>query len=148
MKGKNARDPSFSSLWKGIGPSLLLCSNPAINFTVFDSIKGSVLSRHRTTSSKKRLTLTESFLLGVLAKFVATMATYPLIRAKVLLMVTHRSSMLQTLLEEYNQQGISGLYKGCNLQLLHTLLKSAFLMMARERINDSTQRMILGTTQE
>lgn len=128
------------SLWKGLWPSLLLCSNPAIHFTVFDSAKTHLLNQQ---SHKSSLSLVEAFILGLLAKLVATIATYPLIRAKIMLMVTNQSNLWPCLRDEYAQHGVGGLYKGCRVQLLHTLLKTAFLMMARERINQSTSRMVL-----
>ena len=130
----------IGSLWKGLKPSLILCSNPAINYTVYDTIK----SRYTLARAASSLSLGEAFLLGVFSKFVATIATYPLIRAKVMLMVTSQSSMWQCLRETFRQRGVQGLYEGCDLQLLHTLLKSALLMMVRERISDATQRWVVG----
>lgn len=130
----------IGSLWKGLKPSLILCSNPAINYTVYDTIK-SQYTLARATSS---LSSGEAFLLGIFSKFVATIATYPLIRAKVMLMVTSQSSMWQCLRETFRKRGVQGLYEGCDLQLLHTLLKSALLMMVRERISDATQRWVVG----
>lgn len=126
---------SIASLWKGLIPSLLLCANPSIHYTVFDVLKYKILTRQH---HKSKLSLVESFLLGLLAKLTATLVTYPLIRIKVLLMVTHRNSLLGTLIEEYRRGGMQGLYKGCNLQLTHTILKSALLMMVRERITSKT----------
>ena len=128
----------FAAYWKGIGPALLLCSNPAINYTVYDSL------RAKWTTPDTTLATLPSFLLGITAKFVATMATYPLIRAKVLLMVTSRSET-QTLwqaLQQARREG--GLYRGCRLQLLHTLLKSACLMVIREHISSTTHKLIAG----
>ncbi|CAB9496080.1 Peroxisomal adenine nucleotide carrier 1 [Seminavis robusta] len=127
-------------LWKGLYPSLLLCSNPSIHYTVFDMAKSNLLRR----TTKSNLSMTEAFLLGLFAKFCATMATYPLIRAKVMIMVTHRSSMLATLIESYRSNGmVKGWYKGCSVQLLHTVLKSALLMMVKERIATTTHRLLV-----
>ena len=134
----------IGSLWKGLKPSLILCSNPAINYTVYDTIK-SQYTLARATSS---LSLGEAFLLGLFSKFVATIATYPLIRAKVMLMVTSQRSMLQCLRDTFREKGITGLYEGCDLQLLHTLLKSALLMMVRERISDATQQWVVGHSKQ
>ena len=140
----------YSPFWKGIIPSLLLCSNPAIHYTVFDVIKAQVLKAR----SSPNLSMPQAFLLGIVAKFVATIATYPLIRAKVMLMVTTRtetttSSPIQELwkclVDEYKENGVGGLYRGCQLQLFHTLLKSALLMMMRERIARTTHRMMANT---
>ena len=161
--------------WKGLGPSLLLCSNPAIHYTVFDSLKYRLLEQQQQRPSnqkKTNITMAEAFCLGIVAKFVATIITYPLIRAKVMLMLTTTShddhdednedtnkdtddqtekqkkkkknkTMLSCLLDEYQQHGPTALYRGLQLQLIHTLLKSALLMMVRERITRTTRRLLL-----
>lgn len=131
---------SFTSLWKGLSPSLLLCTNPSIHYTVFDSIKSRILQ-----NNKQNLTMAQAFVVGLFAKFVATMATYPLIRTKILLMVTCEKSMISCLNQEYQRDGIKGWYKGVHLQLFHTLLKSALLMMVRERITVTTHRLLVPT---
>ena len=150
-------------LWKGLGPSLLLCSNPAIHYTVFDSLKQHMMNQNNSATSSS-LSTWQAFVLGLVAKFVATIATYPLIRAKVMLMVTsggawssslsseqqphgHQTvNMVSILYQEYKRHGVLGLYTGCNLQLLHTLFKSALLMAVRERISQTTQALVNGST--
>jgi hypothetical protein len=132
----------YAALWKGLIPALLLCSNPSIHYTAFDMTKTRILARRE----HKKLSMSEAFLVGLLAKFVATVATYPLIRAKVILMVTSENSLIATLCKSYREDGIRGLYKGCNWQLLHTVLKSALMMMVRERISDSSRRLLVGDT--
>ena len=150
----NFEKQKISELWSGIKPSLLLCSNPSIHFTVFDSLKDIVL-RHKSrvaSSESVRLSMGEAFCIGIIAKFAATIATYPLIRAKVMLMVAKKketsncteleNNMLGLLRDMFQKGGRRELYKGCSLQLVHTLLKSALLMMARERITVTTRRLI------
>lgn len=88
--------------------------------------------------------MSEAFVVGLFAKFVATISTYPLIRAKVILMVTSEKSLLASLIRTYNQDGLRGLYRGCDWQLLHTVLKSALMMMVREKITVSTHQLIVG----
>jgi Mitochondrial carrier protein len=132
--------PDLASLWKGLLPSLLLCTNPAIHYTVFDVLKARQF--HRT---HQPLSMLGAFLLGLIAKFTATISTYPLIRAKLMLMVTSsrkNSTMLTCLRDEYNRGGVRAWYAGCNLQLLHTVLKSALMMMVRERITKTTHRLL------
>lgn len=131
--------PDSPNLWKGFVPSLLLCSNPSIQYTVFELIKTKILDAR----SDQRLNLREAFITGLVAKLVATIATYPLIRAKVMLMVTNQKSLLGSMVREYKSNGLPGLYKGCNLQLAHTILKSALLMMIREKIMAITSNLIL-----
>ncbi|GKY99711.1 hypothetical protein MPSEU_000925100 [Mayamaea pseudoterrestris] len=143
--------------WKGLLPSLLLCINPAIHYTVFDSLKYRLLqSQHfrMNATSSNNLSLLEAFMLGIAAKFVATMITYPLIRAKVVLMLARDASstrstnassnhgLLACLLTDYQRHGFISLYRGLSLQLAHTLLKSALLVMVRERINRTTRRLL------
>lgn len=161
----------WSKLWKGLAPALLLCSNPSIHYTVFDMLKTKVLAwkrlRNQRGAQQRQLSVSEAFVLGLLSKFVATIVTYPLIRAKVLMMVggpartdstseqsgdpsetTLKSSSacsptLWSVLKEsyFRDGGISGLYKGCDWQLIHTLLKSALMMAIREQITDTSRAM-------
>ena len=181
---------TITHLWSGLKPALLLCTNPSIHFTIFDSVKDMVLKyksnplqqpyQHGQMMKKgpiHHLTMMEAFVIGLFAKFVATMLTYPLIRVKVLLMVAHKSqqitkkvgsknrnddehitntsndqgstlckqpkdSMRSILIDIFEKDGMVGLYKGCTLQLLHTLLKSALSMMIRERVTEVTQKLI------
>ena len=165
----------YSKLWKGLTPALLLCSNPSIHYTVYDVLKTKLLmskqhSRSRSSSGSKgggqqqqlSLSVSDAFILGLLSKFVATIVTYPLIRAKVLLMVeevgsednndsnsnsnllSSSSSLWSVLKKSYYNDGdggIQGLYKGCNWQLIHTLLKSALMMTIREQITDRSRSL-------
>lgn len=165
--GINGYFQRFRSLWKGLVPSLILSSNPAINYTVFESCKMQLLlykkqrqQHHNTIQNNNNLNMLEAFLIGLLAKFVATIATYPLIKAKVMLMVQNdgsmnsknrkrsqtpssSSSLISLLWHEYQKGGIAtGLYRGCSLQLFHTILKSALLMMFRERITQTAYRLL------
>ena len=84
--------PAF---WAGLGPSCLLVVNPAINFAAFDRLK---LMYNRSFKGGKGRKLTaneaagmslgplEAFFIGAASKAVATSITFPLIRAKVLMM--------------------------------------------------------------
>ncbi|GAX11690.1 hypothetical protein FisN_7Lh059 [Fistulifera solaris] len=129
----------LSKYWKGLLPSLLLCANPSIHYTVFDSLRHRILHRNASHQQKRTLHWVEAFCMGAVAKLVATIATYPLIRAKMLLMTQSiQGDLWSTLRKEYMERGCSGLYQGCRLQLLHTLLKSALLMMIRERLTEVT----------
>lgn len=133
---------SWKDLWKGLTPALLLCTNPSINYSVFDIVKSQMLTRDHRRSTQ--LTMPEAFVVGLVSKFVATIATYPLIRAKVILMVTSEKSLVGSMIRSYNKEGVRGLYKGCHWQLLHTVLKSALMMMVREKIAVTTHQLIVG----
>ena len=234
------RHHELKSLWNGLFPALLLCTNPAIQYTMYDTLKNA-LFQHRMTLlasmkrkeggttttgggssegestsqsnilSNNKLTMWEAFVFGLISKFFATIITYPLIRCKVLLMVSspeaflgggsgeggeedggddlrrknvldgqsndaavnnghgnkksskipsentpppstsasrnndnnqkrYPRSLLLLLIHIFKNDGVRGIYKGCSLQLLHTILKSALLMMVREKITFATHQ--------
>ncbi|CAG8804672.1 5705_t:CDS:1, partial [Gigaspora rosea] len=70
-------EDGITGLWKGLGPSLILCVNPAITYGAFERFKDIML--------KKNFNLTPGliFWLGALSKTIATVVTYPYIMAKV-----------------------------------------------------------------
>jgi len=168
---------SILSLWNGLLPALLLCSNPAIQYTMFENLKSALL-QHESSQQQprsKHLTMGEAFISGLISKFFATIITYPLIRAKVMLMVSspdvfeddgcnevdsnesvgnaksknetrtkkYPRSLPLLLISIFRNDGIRGLYRGCSLQLLHTILKSALMLMIRERITSVCHQFFL-----
>ena len=99
--------PAF---WAGLGPSCLLVVNPAINFAAFDRLK---LLYNRSFKGGKGRKLTaneaanmslgplEAFFIGAVSKAIATSITFPLIRAKVLMMSADKGKQR----EEGEQEG-------------------------------------------
>ena len=84
--------PAF---WAGLGPSCLLVVNPAINFAAFDRLKllynrGFKGGKGRKLTANEAANLSlgplEAFFIGAASKAIATSITFPLIRAKVLMM--------------------------------------------------------------
>ena len=133
------------AFWKGYFASLVLVSNPAINYTIFDKMKASILSKR---TSNGVLSMGEAFCLGACAKCIATICTYPIIRAKVLMQAQEKktvdepSSLCQVLLSIGKRDGISGYFKGMSAQLINTVLKSALLLMTKEQITVYTMRVL------
>lgn len=97
------------ALWKGLGPSLVLVVNPAIQYALYEALlarararkvrawqlgrvgggSGAVLAARAAAgalplppASALRLTATDVFLLGALSKIGATVVTYPMIVVK------------------------------------------------------------------
>merc|ERR1712151_495899 len=60
------------SLWSGIGPAIILCSNPAIHHTFYDVMKLYALQQRKTKSENNKLSMNEAFCIGFLAKLLAT----------------------------------------------------------------------------
>jgi len=85
--GDILNNEGIGGLFKGFWFNVLLCINPAIQNTCFDRIKEVVLKRKSLGDPKKRVSMTplEAFVLGALAKAVATVVTFPLVRLKTML---------------------------------------------------------------
>jgi len=152
-----------AKLYKGVTPALLLCLNPAIHFTVYDYLKLAILnasSRRLVTYDNMHehaLTAGQAFVVGALAKAIATIVCYPLLRAKVEMMTDEQQPqeeeqeqgeastteltansdfirMFKTLHYVVQIQGLKGLYKGIYVHLLHTTMRSALSMVLREQL--------------
>lgn len=149
-------------LWQGTSASLLLVSNPVIQFFCYEQIKVWRLARRyrayydRSLSQKPdHLPPMEAFLLGAIAKGVATVVTYPLQLAQAVLRMQKRKQTRQqdgstqragkgiweSLLGIYARDGMKGLYTGMNAKLLQTVLTAAFTFLTYESINRSIARL-------
>lgn len=158
------RKEGIRQLWAGTGASLLLVSNPAIQYYIYENCKMSLLEKdaHRLIP-RHSLRPLEAFLVGALAKGLATIATYPLQLAQVLLRLqtnnrenesdeykhgsdrpkemaktnhskTRYSSLLDCMFTLYKGGGIKALYSGINAKLIQTVLSSALTFLTYEQI--------------
>lgn len=187
-----AHSEGVSQLWNGTWTSLLLVSNPIIQHFLYERMRSRLLGRRRghrvgkdrvVRGSERRrrrdeeanavrlLTLTpmEAFVFGALAKTVATVVTYPLQLAQVLLRLqtkrigrcsnedncdannlalkepTYRGT-IDCLCQQFTRGGIPALFHGMNAKLLQTVLTSALTFLTYEqtlvlvgRVYDSLQ---------
>ncbi|KAH0470811.1 hypothetical protein IEQ34_000534 [Dendrobium chrysotoxum] len=149
---------SLSEAFDGLSISLVLTSNPAIQYTVFDQLKQRFIQRQQSKqsasgsagSSPESLSAFSAFLLGAMSKSVATIITYPLIRCKVMIQASNledesnepkpksNKTISGCLSSIWNEEGIPGLFKGLQAQILKTVLSSALLLMIKEKISRFT----------
>ncbi|XP_072977166.1 peroxisomal adenine nucleotide carrier 1-like [Typha angustifolia] len=149
---------SWRDAFDGLGVSLLLTSNPAIQFTVYDQLKHRVLHRQGSKdlpptgeSSPAALSALSAFVLGAFSKSVATVLTYPAIRCKVMIQASDSDdgdnevgkpkspkTFLGALYAIWKKEGILGFFKGLHAQILKTVLASALLLMIKEKISRYT----------
>jgi solute carrier family 25 (peroxisomal adenine nucleotide transporter), member 17 len=91
-----AKREGLGQLWNGTGTSILLVSNPVIQFVLYERLKSLRLLQKQGMSSVRArplghaaagtfLSPLEAFLLGALSKAVATIVTYPLQLAQAVL---------------------------------------------------------------
>mmetsp|Transcript_3153 Transcript_3153/g.6967 ORF Transcript_3153/g.6967 Transcript_3153/m.6967 type:complete len:440 (-) Transcript_3153:440-1759(-) len=173
-----SRKEGVLQLWNGTWSSLLLVSNPAIQYFLYEQVRLWLLERrkgqdrrndrrHRrggdAGSSRRTLSLTpmEAFVFGAMAKTVATVITYPLQLAQVLIRLRinelnessssssngNANSELETddsktkayngvtdcLYEQFTRGGMYSLFQGMNSKLLQTVLSAAFTFLTYEQ---------------
>ncbi|KAJ2809505.1 hypothetical protein H4R20_000006 [Coemansia guatemalensis] len=137
-------------LWAGFRPAMLLCSNPAITFGVFERVKSALLR----DGSREYLSSAEAFWAGALAKTLATIITYPYIMAKVRLQWRPSKEELATNGEEIvytsstdvlhkvlRREGIAGWYKGMQTQIIKAVITQALMLMIKESFTHQVIRL-------
>ncbi|CAN1280406.1 Peroxisomal adenine nucleotide carrier 1 [Linum perenne] len=151
---------TWGEAFDGLGISLLLTSNPAIQvyassclqYTVFDQLKQRLLKR-----KLKTLSAFTAFVMGAGTKCIATTFTYPAIRCKVMLQAAESDEIgtAEALPKDkrtisgatraiWKKEGLSGFFKGLLAQHLKTILSSALLLMVKEKITKTTWVLILA----
>ncbi|XP_062263796.1 peroxisomal membrane protein PMP34 [Platichthys flesus] len=140
------RQEGVGALWNGTFPSLLLVLNPAIQFMIYEGLK-----RHLKKGVPRELSSIEVFLIGAVAKAVATTATYPLQTIQSILRFgqysrsTDESKILSSLrsiklllVNRIRKYGMLGLFKGLEAKLLQTVLTAALMFLLYEKITSCT----------
>ncbi|KAI9050028.1 hypothetical protein LZ554_006173 [Drepanopeziza brunnea f. sp. 'monogermtubi'] len=111
-------EDGWTGLWRGLKASLVLVVNPAITYGAYQRLREAMFP------GKLNLRPGEAFLLGAISKSLATIATQPLIVAKVGLQSKPPAS----------RNGLLGLFKGIGPQITKGLLVQGLLMMTKERM--------------
>ncbi|XP_022762026.1 peroxisomal adenine nucleotide carrier 1-like [Durio zibethinus] len=159
---KTLSESSWREAFDGLGISLLLTSNPSIQYTAFDQLKerllkGQLKEKTGTQSSSESLSAFSAFVLGAVSKCVATFLTYPAIRCKVMIQAAesddndetkeaqsiNQKTLSGALYSIWKREGLLGFYKGLEAQILKTVLSSALLLMIKEKISKTTWVLIL-----
>ncbi|XP_054616430.1 peroxisomal membrane protein PMP34 [Dunckerocampus dactyliophorus] len=144
------RDEGAGALWNGTFPSLLLVLNPAIQFMIYEGLK-----RQLRRGAPRELSSLEVFMIGAVAKAVATTATYPLQTIQSILRFgqfsksTNKSTLLSSLAtvksllaNRVRKFGFLGLFKGLEAKLLQTVLTAALMFLLYEKIASCTFRVM------
>ncbi|CAG79061.1 mitochondrial carrier domain-containing protein [Yarrowia lipolytica] len=126
-------DDGISGLWRGLKASLVLVINPSITYGSFE--------RLRTILFKGKLHLSpgENFLLGALSKAMATIATQPMIVAKVMQQSKTKggkqfNSFVQALVFLFKEEGILGMWKGVGPQISKGIIVQGLLFMIKDQV--------------
>jgi adenine nucleotide transporter 17 len=86
----------LAQLWAGTGASLLLVSNPAIQYYCYESVKMELLKqRLHVSGAVPSLRPLEAFVIAALAKGLATVLTYPLQLSQLLMRLQKKERQMQ-----------------------------------------------------
>jgi len=83
------------------------------------------------------------------ARVIATMLTYPYLRAKVMLQSTYGNAKVkptipQMIAEQFASGGVWGLYQGIGPELTRGVFSAALMMMVKEKIGAMIRVLIDG----
>ncbi|KAF4556148.1 putative mitochondrial carrier protein 27 [Elsinoe fawcettii] len=131
----NSED-GWTGLWRGMKASLVLVVNPSITYGAYQRLRDVLYP------GKVNLRPHEAFILGAMSKALATIATQPLIVAKVGLQSRPPparqgkpfKSFIEVMKYIIDNEGPAALFKGIGPQILKGLLVQGFLMMTKERV--------------
>uniref|UniRef100_A0A7S2SQH1 Uncharacterized protein n=2 Tax=Mucochytrium quahogii TaxID=96639 RepID=A0A7S2SQH1_9STRA len=146
------KEEGVAALWKGVGPSLVLVSNPSIQFVTYERLRAPMakIAEKRGTA----ITAVEFFVMGAIAKAVATVLTYPLQIAQSRLRAdkgtkedpTKRNyaGTADVLAKIAKEKGIKGWFKGMEAKLWQTVLTAAFQFLTYEQVQKLVFSLLLG----
>jgi len=145
---ENVQRDGFMEFYAGWPVAAVLCINPAITFQVFALLKQWWVKY--TNNANAHLSTLEAFVIGALAKVVATYVTFPLIRLKAVLNTWTKlhagektPSATDALHRIVTEEGVTGLYKGISPQLVKGVLNSAIMLAVKEKIDATVKKAIL-----
>ncbi|XP_046659272.1 peroxisomal membrane protein PMP34 [Homalodisca vitripennis] len=138
-----SRDEGVGALWNGTLPSLLLVVNPALQMAVYEGIKRRMAGTDLGTAGY--------FLVGAIAKAVATTLTYPLQLLQTKLRHGHNyrdlppdAGMVELIVYILKKFGVAGLYKGMEAKVLQTVLTAALMFAVYEKIAHFVFKVMLS----
>eukprot|EP01089_Gocevia_fonbrunei_P018973 TRINITY_DN6558_c0_g1_i1.p1 TRINITY_DN6558_c0_g1~~TRINITY_DN6558_c0_g1_i1.p1 ORF type:complete len:295 (-),score=55.32 TRINITY_DN6558_c0_g1_i1:33-917(-) len=122
------KDSGFQGFWSGLFPSLILVSNPAIQYMVYEEIS-------KIVKRKTKLESSHVFIIGAIAKTISTILTYPCQTVKTRLQSKQKyNGFADVLLKIPQEGGASGLFKGMESKIVQSVLTSALLFVFQDRL--------------
>jgi adenine nucleotide transporter 17 len=144
------KDEGIGGLWKGLGPNLMLVSNPTIHFFVYERLR--VMMQRISEKRGSTITSFEFFCLGAMAKATATLLTYPVQVAQSQLRNDRAdkdgkkkfTGTVDCLTKLYKMRGFSAWFQGMYAKLWQTVLTAAFQFMTYENLRGLVFKALTG----
>lgn len=121
---------------------LFLSLSPSITNTIFTQVKNYFL-RSRGKSLNASLGAGESFLVGAIARAIATVLVFPFIRCKIVMQALKNMGVKECLSQVYKDGGLKNVYRGLNAELVRGVFSSAVTLMIKEKSTKSNRALIL-----
>jgi len=133
---KILKEEGFTGLYKGFSSSVILLSNPVIQFAGYELLKRKLGD---TNNALKYVVMAS------ISKLVATVTTYPLqtIRTRTQLEASKQLSILEVIKDMVQNEGVLSLYKGQSSKLMQTLTNAALIMSIHEKLTRLMKDVIL-----
>lgn len=158
-------DAGLAGFWQGVVPSLVMVSNPALQYMFYESIADRIKAARAAARRGKRwgkggeaqmavaLTATEVFFTGAMAKLGATVITYPILLVKSRLQAMSKSTdqsmryagTVDALRRIVRDEGVGAFYSGMGTKITQTVLAAALMFTAKEEITKAV-RLALSST--
>mmetsp|Transcript_14390 Transcript_14390/g.33264 ORF Transcript_14390/g.33264 Transcript_14390/m.33264 type:complete len:302 (-) Transcript_14390:163-1068(-) len=142
------RKSGVGALYSGWEAYIVLCLKPAITYAIFNKLKAVVIAKK--TQASKALTALEAFVIGAIARGVATIIVFPYTRAKILVK-SHKPvegeappSIAGAVAKVLKDEGFFALYKGCVPEVSRGVLSAALMLAAKEKIATAVKTAILA----
>lgn len=131
-----AKKEGIRGLWSGTIPSLILVSNPAIQFMMYEMIKRNI---QKVSKSPNDLSSFTVFMMGAASKAIATVLTYPLQLVQTrqrhaAKTATKELSMAEIIQVIVRTQGAYGLFRGLEAKILQTVSTAALMFVIYEKV--------------
>mmetsp|Transcript_0 Transcript_0/g.2 ORF Transcript_0/g.2 Transcript_0/m.2 type:complete len:291 (-) Transcript_0:1386-2258(-) len=134
-------EEGYLGLYKGVGPALILTSNGAIQFVIYEELKQRFIpssdTEYRKASSGQGFSI-QYFLMGALSKAIASSITYPyqVVKSRIQQRQVGKDfqyrNSFQTFSVIVRNEGVRGLYKGLFPNLLRVMPHSAITFVVYE----------------
>jgi glycerol-3-phosphate cytidylyltransferase-like family protein len=142
-----ARTGGVATLWRGLPVALILSLNPALMFTLVGRLSAFMKSiRHLADDAT--LQASDMFWISGASKMVATLVTYPLIRAKAKQQSVGTGQALglwATLIHMFKQSGFKGLYEGVWILSYKTVLFNSLMMALKQQFSILERKWLAET---
>ncbi|XP_042475105.1 peroxisomal nicotinamide adenine dinucleotide carrier-like [Macadamia integrifolia] len=139
--------------WKGVCPTLIMVSNPSIQFMLYETLLKKLKARRASRNKgNDGVTALEIFFLGAVAKLGATVVTYPLLVVKSRLQAKQVTGgdkrhqykgTLDAIMKMIQYEGLPGFYKGMSTKIVQSVFAAAVLFMIKEELVKGV-RLLVG----